>query len=284
MRRAARNRACGWTFYECITTLILACLVIFVGALLLGIAMPDRMKRRKAKCKRNLARIGKAINMYREDNDHYFPFSWMPANAGAPRRKDALTSLGCLYPGYLTDVNCFRCPVRMAKPWLRFNAPFPIRDTNTDGHITNTDLRAGQEYLWKLRNYTVRVSSYGYDCRIRPKAAAGHAIAGDMDGTFRNISNAGVANHEYGQHILYVDGSVKWHVRNFVSDADDDHIFAENPWHADTDSFISDNTAALSDAASVPVPWYWDNTPDQYNNLSVSYDAYPDLHPDARED
>lgn len=49
-----------------------------------------------------------------------------------------------------------------------------------------------------------------------------------------------------------------------------DAIFAEDPWNADTDAFISDNTSGGMDDA-----------PAGYDDLGPSYDSYPLLHPKA---
>ena len=109
-----------------------------------------------------------------------------------------------------------------------------------------------------------------------------HAILGDMDGTYQQNHDTATQNHEEGHNILYVDGHVKWQTTNYVSNDLNDNIFTEagstagdiradhTAWHADTDSFLSDNTDALD-------PDLADEN--QYDDLTGSYDTFNDLRP-----
>ena len=182
-----------------------------------------------------------------------------------------MTSIADCFPEYLPDASCFRCPSTKDRPWFRTNAPRPVRDRNGDGEIDDDDILPGEAYVWSNRNHTLMNSSYGYDCRIYPSALANHAIAADMDGSQDRVEKGRTANHRDGHHVLYVDCSAEWRSTNFCSSDPNDNIFAEEPWHADTDSFVSDNT-----------PPDADSPPGAFNDLSASYDAYPDLHPRPR--
>ena len=89
-----------------------------------------------------------------------------------------------------------------------------------------------------------------------------------MDGSFNTDADTPTVNHLGDQNVLYADGGVRWVRSNFCSNDSNDNIYSEDPWNADTDSFISDNTPPGSD-----------DTPGAFNDLTVSYDGYPDLHP-----
>ena len=181
-----------------------------------------------------------------------------------------MTSIACLYPGYLHDVQLFWCPSTEDGPALVLNVPEPIGDRDGDGVITETDVIPGQEHLWNQRNYTVTDCSYGYDCRMSRRPHKWHAIAADMDGGWGLSRDTATQNHGGGQNVLYVDGSVKWISTNYGSNDMLDNIFAEDPWHADTDSFVSADRITST---------RWNEQPRYDHGLTISYDAYPDLHP-----
>jgi prepilin-type processing-associated H-X9-DG protein len=95
-------------------------------------------------------------------------------------------------------------------------------------------------YLWSNRNWTIwsnqpvgswgtipRQCSYGYDPRIYPAAVSGLAIFGDWDGSWQNNHDTSTQNHDGGQNVLYVDGSVKWQGGNYVSTDPIDNIYME---------------------------------------------------------
>jgi len=210
---------------------LIACLVL-VGLLLLPLLRkhdPVKTRARRMACAANCRDIGKAMAMYRQDNGGYFPFLWSRCSVLS---SDPMASIGLLYPQYLEFSEAFRCLS------TDYNPVF----------VPNPDVPG----IWRLVG-----SSYGYDCRVSPQIAGGHVILGDMDGTWGMGGDTSTQNHEGGQNVLYADGGVVFKGVNYCSDNPEDNIFVEDPWHADTDSFISDD----------------------FNPLSISYDDYPDLHP-----
>jgi len=222
-------------------------IVVLLAMVLVGALARHTPSRRKAPCKENLSTIGRAMTAYTLDNGEYFPFSWGPADGRVDLPKDAMTSIGTLYPDYLDSAKVFRCPTKRNKPRFVCN---PRKG------------KAGQVGQPPNRNWTLGDTGYGYDCRISPIMVSNHAIAADMDGSFQVNRDTRTQNHESGQNVLYVDGAVRWVTTNYASDSVDDNIFTETGapsggitfssggggdggWHADTDSFISDNTNFL---------------------------------------
>ena len=227
-------------------TLIELLVVIAIIAILAGLLLPAlaraREEGRKSVCKENCSQIGKAIFAYTQNYNEFYPFSWGPAwSAGTDGPANAMTSLGHIYPEYIGTDEAFRCP-SMAddSPWLEENG----------------DEALLTPYEWSNRNYTIKQSSYGYDCRIYPSAVSNHAILADMDGSYQVNRDTATQNHVEGQNILYVDGSVNWKQNNYVSNNPVDNIYVvggqdqydsggtmisfANSWHADTDSFLHD--------------------------------------------
>lgn len=253
-------------------TLIEAAVALFIITVMFAILIPmlahAREESRKKTCQENLSMLGKASAAYTQNNSDYFMFSWGPAGGDSPRKKDAMTSLAILYPLYIDDTQYFRCPSTTDRPWVRTNVPSPVGDSDGDGKTAHKEVLPGQAYVWSNRNYTLMESSYGYDCRIYPAAVTYHANMADMDGSNCAPSKSDTANHRNGHHVLGIDGSVVWKTIAFCSIDPNDNIFTEDPWQADTDSFISDNTPPGSD-----------ETPGAFNDLTVSYDPYKDLHP-----
>ena len=174
-------------------TLIEMTVIVFIVVVLLIMILPSFVRtepsHRKAPCKENLSQIGKAIVAYTQNYNDYFPFAWGPANGacstkpGSTDACDAATSLGCLYPQYISTAKLFRCPQTKDQPSFVVNTP--------QGVVSP----AAQAYLWKNRNWTLkgnqpgRASSYGYDPRIYPSAVSSMAIMGDWDGSWE-------ANHK----------------------------------------------------------------------------------------
>jgi len=182
---------------------------------------------------------------------------------------DAATSLGCLYPQYMPTPKSFKCPSTEDAPSFMMVAPYYV------GTIPSTSLI--MPYLFSQRTWTLTGTitqdafnlaaygtgvlgtggSYGYDCRLYPSAVSNHAIAGDMDGSWQNNHDTSTQNHDSGQNVLYVDGSVQWKGANYVSNDPIDNIYVEGGtsfnaqgvptfWCCDTDSYLVKGSVVLT--------------------------------------
>ena len=291
--------------FTLIELLVVIAIIAILASLLLPALARAREEARKAACKTACGQVGKAIYAYTQNYEEYFPFSWgaQPDGTtatcgrtldGTPAEhynKDALTSLGSLYPNYLQTVKIFKCASVENEPQTRINIPKSLAWTDAgtvlNGQCDPGEFGAtpasptdGEKYAYSQRNHTLSDLSYGYDCRLYPAMVSNHAIYGDMDGSYAKNRDTSTQNHEEGQNILYVDGKVLWKSGNYVSNDLNDNIFVEEGtpssdpvtagWHADTDSFISDNTTPVIPTTS---------TADQWNTLGASYSAYTDLQP-----
>jgi prepilin-type N-terminal cleavage/methylation domain-containing protein/prepilin-type processing-associated H-X9-DG protein len=266
-------------------TLIELLVVIAIIAILAGMLLPAlaraREEARKANCKEQCSQVGKAIFTYTQNNNEYYPFAWDECDTWLPTEAedfknydpDDLTtgnyivradvSIALLYPQYLGTEKLFRCPSTEDEPSIAINIPWkngePVTVLNPDGQpdVDSADpadatgdgdddgIDVGEKYEWSNRNYTLSGTSYGYDARVYPSAVSNHAIYGDLDGSYAENADNSSQNHDGGQNVLYVDGHVAWSQANYASNADADNVFSENPWSADTDSFLVRTTAIL---------------------------------------
>jgi prepilin-type processing-associated H-X9-DG protein len=244
-----------------VEAIVIICTVLFlfliIVPMILDMLSPVRAREeaRRATCKDNLSQIGKAMVVYTQNNDEYFPFARGPANGtcstapGSTDVCDAGTSLGCLYPLYINTPRVFRCPSTDDQPSFVVNTPQGVVSADA------------QAYLWKNRNWTLtdnqpgRASSYGYDPRISRRAVGNMAIMADWDGSWQANHDTSMQNHDGGQNVLYVDGSVKWVNVNYCSNDPIDNIFIEGGidakgnrvfWDCDTDAYLVNGAATLT--------------------------------------
>ena len=228
------------------------------------------------------------------------------------RSKDALASLGCLYPDFLATDKVWKCPSRENAPYLTCHWPADLTslaaDGNGDGVINADEAKYAAEnvavsipiemggasfyigkFWWSQRNWVLHDTGYGYDPRITPSGVSTLAIFGDMDGSYAVNKDTSTQNHAGGNHILFADIHCTIEAGNFCSSAPTDNVFVESGadlgiggwpqhlgWSADTDACISDNTS-----------WAYPSDPSianvrGYNFVSWwhgSYTAFPSLFP-----
>jgi len=216
--------------------LVIVAIIVVVG-LLVGVLLPmlaqPRERAWNAHCRSNLCGISMALAAYHDDNNSYYPFSWGPAGS-APNafNNAAASSLGTLYPRYLQTARAFRCP-------------------STENEPAFVPHGEGSNTVWVLTG-----SSYGFDPRVSRTADGKVVIMADMDGNFSMSQDTATRNHSGGQNVLYADGHVKWIEDNYASDDSKNNIFAQDPWDADTDTYLVRG---------------------DLNNLTVSFDGYDHL-------
>lgn len=236
MDKNTNRRRAGLTRVDIFALLVVA-LVLTIGILVILPVFGRRRaaERRLHNCMSNLKTIGQSLNLYRNDNNGFFPFSWGPAgDAPGAFNNAAANSLGLLYPEYVVSARAFRCP--------------SVEDVPVFGPSIG-----GRERTWMLLD-----SSYGYDPRILRGGDWYGAIMADMDGTFGIYGrDTCTVNHALGQNVLYVDVHVGWVDNNFCSANPKDNIFVQDPWDADTDTYLVRG---------------------DLNDLTISYDGYDHLH------
>ncbi len=215
---------------------IVGAVLLFGLFLLLLPVLPQALEEgRRTDCMKNLETIGKALSAYRNDNGGYLPFSCgLGGTSPGAFNNAAASSLGLLYPKYLGSAKAFRCPSTKDKPAFVLN-----------GEVSN-------------RTWALAGSSYGYDPRVSRQAGKYKytAIMADMDGSYVDLSDSTSRNHVSGQNVLYADGHIELSGSNFCANDPQDNIFAQDPWDADTDTFLVRG---------------------DLNNLTVSFDAYDHL-------
>ena len=187
------KRVAAFTLVEGTVLLLLLIALGFILCLVLPRSIRESHQRA---CANNLKEVGQAILCYTTSNTEYFPFSWGPADSDTMRQKDAMTSIGELYPEYMMSAKAFRCPLRGGNPLFSINLP-----RTPDGREATRDSSA---YLHSIRNSTLHNTTYGYDCRLSPTLACTHPLLADMpddDGTF--------TTHQGGFNVIYADWTVR---------------------------------------------------------------------------
>jgi prepilin-type N-terminal cleavage/methylation domain-containing protein/prepilin-type processing-associated H-X9-DG protein len=210
---------------------------------------------------------------------------------------NAVASLGTLYPNYIDTSRLFSCPSKDKQARFDEVIPFvtgstTVRDvpvlstmvTYEDGFMSTLDRNCAdpdhpgklmkevhgarlqslpvwlppEPFIYSNRFSVLHESSYAYDPRIYPSAVSGHAIYGDVDGSYFANRESGSQNHTAMSNILFVDGHVLSATSNYVSDNPLDNIFKEDKWNCDTDShLVLGDTVQLRDSyAEYPTVWH----------------------------
>ncbi len=207
-------------------------LLAITACLLLPRLARQREDARLIACARNFETIGKALSAYRNDNSGHFPFSRGPGGSAPDGLNNAAaSSLGILCAKYMNTAATFHCPSTEDEPTFSLS-----------GQGVNS-------------GFVLNGSSYCYDPRVSLRAVGTTAIMSDF-GLYIPGADSIYPNHASGQNVLYADGHVAWVESQYASNTPSDNIFAEDPWDADTDTFLVRGDA---------------------NNLTISFDGYDHL-------
>jgi len=194
-----------------------------------------RSRHLRVHCKNNLHQIGTACYLYTDMNGGFWPAHW------DGQRFDPMMSLALLYPDYMDSSETFGCPRTEDKPLITLK------------YLNGTELKSfgpvGGEN--KCSYFYDPVSHWRYGASLQ-------AVAADADGmTWRTPEGKKPAypenwqrkprkpNHENGQNVMYIDGSVRWSETNYAGYDPMDNIFCPNDgWDADTDAYLWDGVNA----------------------------------------
>jgi prepilin-type N-terminal cleavage/methylation domain-containing protein/prepilin-type processing-associated H-X9-DG protein len=258
---------------------VIAIIAILAGLLLPALARAREEARRKA-CNSNLGQLVKACTTYQEPNGDFFPAQQQGDETGVVKFRP-MPSIAILYPGFIDNVNVFRCPSTSDRPivYTQFtNCARWSTFGDNDANLTTqpTDLQVLDAVVISVTQPDK--CSYMYDERSHFRdVGPGQAMAADSDGnTWLTGSGtrppylapgtaaqalAGTAwnrmpaqpNHGNGQNVMYFDGHVRWADTAYASDDPKDNIYCPNgftngavntPWGPDTDAYIWDGIDA----------------------------------------
>lgn len=205
-------------------TLIELLVVVAIIAILAGMLLPAlaraREEARRATCKSSINQISTAAITYSGNFGDFWPaqvddFSGTPHRSGDRIHPNYSYSMALVYPGFLDDVNVFRCPSSEDRPIIYTQVIEGSRRTS----FGTLDLTTGQR----------ESTSYGYDAQTHFRdVAPSTAVIADMDGSSTTDPASDTANHSEGQNIGFFDGSVRWETTNYASTDRFDNIYMPN--------------------------------------------------------
>jgi len=261
--------------FTLIELLVVIVIIVILAGLLLPALARAREEARRKQCNSNLGQIVKACVTYQEPNGDFFP-AQSQYLTGTTDVFAPMPSLAILYPGYVDNVNVFRCPSSSDNPGV-----FTVFNTagarfSTFGDPTTptppTTVAAINTLATSAVSGTGSVSltgkcSYLYDELTHFRdVGPSQAMASDADGmtwlgasgtypsyTGYKLADGATAwaryptksNHENGQNVMYFDGHVRWADSSYSSDEPKDNVYCPNgcgtiTWGADTDAYLWD--------------------------------------------
>ena len=207
-------------------TLIELLVVVAIIAILAGMLLPAlaraREEARRATCKSSINQISTAAITYSGNFGDFWPAQVdnfrnpdTPFRSGDRIHPNYSYSLALVYPGFLDDVNVFRCPSSEDRPLIYSEVIRGSRRTS----FGTLDWTTGQR----------ESTSYGYDAQTHFRdVAPSTAVIADMDGSSTTDPNTNTANHMGGQNVGFFDGSVQWVTTNYASNDRFDNIYMPN--------------------------------------------------------
>ena len=196
-----------------------------------------------------------------------------------------------------------QCPAAQTGTVYYWRVPTATMDASAAGWARNRYFEVYSNFLLKYSNARNINGQIGYDCRIRPSMVSNHVFMADMDGSRSRDLRSPSQNHKEGFNVLRIDNSAQWIENNNLCSSDpNDNIFTEvgtgkktlsdgvtastlwslptngswigadnyyaeaYGWHADSDSYVTDDTC-----------FYVPSNPNTYFWLRASFEPYKDL-------